>query len=566
MKNFTIKNAQGITVEFWLRQTGLQDNSSPILTINSENATVYKVQEGANFFSFYHYTHYGDADITLSYDSSITQISLCYYYDKYTVYQTGVTYLIDSNGLKCYSKKDLSSWYAKESFRPQLHFSPFKSWMNDPNGLCKIGDFYHLFYQFHPNSTEWGPMHWGHAISHDLISWTHLPVFNHPEHNLPSLGATGGAFSGTTFIDKKGQPTIFYTERLPAYDLYKDYIEIQKKATIDSNGIKAVNIQSILDQKPELVGCDFRDPKVWFDSEYNCYRMILGSVHDGHPSMLQFVSPDSENWKFKNVLYKAPDYFAQNSGRCVECPDFFALGDKWVLIFGIVGYQEPETKRHNLLYALVGTFKNNEFHPEGEIQVLDFATEYYALQTFNDGQRQLGIAWLFNWAMSKPVASVYNGEMSIPKEITININNKVAMRPVIELERYVEKCTEVQLSSEKNYLVDNGKSLRIKIQQGLHFGEALILEGNDDEWISISYRDGYVLIEDTVLNNVTYHTKVSAINDLDVIFDAGIVELFINQGETCATRRSYKLADCKKIKMDAISEKKVIIETLRTSW
>lgn len=210
MKNFTIKNAQGITVEFWLRQTGLQDNSSPILTINSENATVYKVQEGANFFSFYHYTHYGDADITLSYDSSITQISLCYYYDKYTVYQTGVTYLIDSNGLKCYSKKDLSGWYAKESFRPQLHFSPFKSWMNDPNGLCKIGDFYHLFYQFHPNSTEWGPMHWGHAISHDLISRTHLPVFNHPEHNLPSLGATGGAFSGTTFIDKKASQLFLY--------------------------------------------------------------------------------------------------------------------------------------------------------------------------------------------------------------------------------------------------------------------------------------------------------------------------------------------------------------------
>lgn len=140
------------------------------------------------------------------------------------------------------------------------------------------------------------------------------------------------------------------------------------------------------------------------------------------------------------------------------------------------------------------------------------------------------------------------------------------MRPVIELERYVEKCTEVQLSSEKSYLVDNGKSLRIKIQQGLHFGESLILEGNDDEWLSISYRDGYVHIEDTVLNNVKYKTKVSAVNNLDVIFDAGIVELFINQGETCATRRSYKLPHCKKIKMDAISEKKVIIETLRTSW
>ncbi|STV78542.1 sucrose-6-phosphate hydrolase [Klebsiella michiganensis] len=111
--------------------------------------------------------------------------------------------------------------------------------MNDPNGLCKIDDTYHMFYQFNPNSTEWGPMHWGHAISNDLISWTHLPVFNHPEHPLASLGATGGAFSGTTFINNEGEAEIFYTERLPAYDLYKDYIEVQKKAAIDRYGIKS---------------------------------------------------------------------------------------------------------------------------------------------------------------------------------------------------------------------------------------------------------------------------------------------------------------------------------------
>lgn len=130
------------------------------------------------------------------------------------------------------------------------------------------------------------------------------------------------------------------------------------------------------------------------------------------------------------------------------------------------------------------------------------------------------------------------------------------MRPVIEIDQYVENRTVVQLSSEKSYLVDNGKSLRIKIQQGLQYGEALILESNNDRWLSISYRDGYVLIEDTVLKNVKYKTKVSAINDIDVIFDAGIVEIFISQGEICATRRSYKLSHCKKIKIDAISEKK----------
>ncbi|STR67030.1 sucrose-6-phosphate hydrolase [Klebsiella michiganensis] len=126
-------------------------------------------------------------------------------------------------------------------------------------------------------------MHWGHAISNDLISWTHLPVFNHPEHPLASLGATGGAFSGTTFINNEGEAEIFYTERLPAYDLYKDYIEVQKKAAIDRYGIKATHIQTILEKKIELVGCDIRDPKVWFDSETQCYRMILGSVYDGNP-------------------------------------------------------------------------------------------------------------------------------------------------------------------------------------------------------------------------------------------------------------------------------------------
>ncbi|MFQ9622168.1 MAG: hypothetical protein ACLR17_08155 [Enterobacteriaceae bacterium] len=86
--------------------------------------------------------------------------------------------------------------------------------------------------------------------------------------------------------------------------------------------------------------------------------------------------------------------FAENKGRCVECPDFFQLGAKWVLTIGIVGYQEPEIKRHNL-HAIIGTFDNGVFTAESEMQVLDFATEYYALQTFKAGQ----VGTAINWAM-----------------------------------------------------------------------------------------------------------------------------------------------------------------------
>lgn len=157
---------------------------------------------------------------------------------------------------------------------------------------------------------------------------------------------------------------------------------------------------------------------------------------------------------------------------------FFQLGAKWVLTIGIVGYQEPETKRHNLLYAIIGTFDNGVFTAESEMQVLDFATEYYALQTFKDGQRQVGVAWLFNWAMKKPIKSSYNGEMSIPKEIFINANNKVAMRPVKELEQYVDEYCDVKLKAGEDHRINKGKSLRIRLEQGLQPNEDLILAGD----------------------------------------------------------------------------------------
>lgn len=77
--------------------------------------------------------------------------------------------------------------------------------MNDPNGLHRKGDEWHLFYQYHPHSTQWGPMHWNHAVSKDLYHWRHYPVFLQPEQNLAALGATGGAFSGSASIDMQGQ-------------------------------------------------------------------------------------------------------------------------------------------------------------------------------------------------------------------------------------------------------------------------------------------------------------------------------------------------------------------------
>ena len=94
------------------------------------------------------------------------------------------------------NKKNRSSGYYTEAHRPQFHFSPEANWMNDPNGMVYEDGEYHLFYQYYPDSNVWGPMHWGHAISEDMIYWQHLPVALYPD-------TLGYIFSGSAVADKK---------------------------------------------------------------------------------------------------------------------------------------------------------------------------------------------------------------------------------------------------------------------------------------------------------------------------------------------------------------------------
>ena len=100
-----------------------------------------------------------------------------------------LAYIICINGCKKEVKKnpmpfnETTSAYYTEDYRPQFHFSPEEKWMNDPNGLVYNDGVYHLFYQYYPDSTVWGPMHWGHAISKDMVEWKHKPVALYPDEH-----------------------------------------------------------------------------------------------------------------------------------------------------------------------------------------------------------------------------------------------------------------------------------------------------------------------------------------------------------------------------------------------
>ena len=212
--------------------------------------------------------------------------------------------------------------------KPAFHVSAPVGWINDPNGFSVFKGKVHLFYQYHPYSRDWGPMHWGHSVTEDMIRWEQLPTALAPDQEYDREGC----FSGSA-IEADGKQALIYTgvttEKLPdgkeevrqnqclAWGDGKDYVKAEKNPIVTGD---------MLPEKCSRV--DFRDPKVWEDN--GTYHMLVGCRSEEIPGqVVLFSSKDLKEWKFETIL-------AENStgeiGVMWECPDFFPLGDKHVLI------------------------------------------------------------------------------------------------------------------------------------------------------------------------------------------------------------------------------------------
>ena len=458
-------------------------------------------------------------------DDEVIEVSLAYLFEKDKVGETGVTFMEFRDGkIIDWPKTSWPDWYARDPGRPSLRFSPFKAWMNDPNGLCQINGTYHLFYQFHPNGTDWGPMHWGHAVSKDLHRWTHMPVFLHPEQIFAALQATGGAFSGSAFVDPQGELAFYYTERLPAYDLFKDYKEIQKRVAPSPDVVRPVAGDVVLERGPAGSAHDFRDPKVWFDACRGVYRMVLGAAIDGNPAVLLYGSADGNGWTFLSTLYLAPSHFRQHGARCVECPDFFFLDGHWVLVMGFVGYTDPHTGKHNLLYALTGTFADDRFLPHStDLQELDFGTDYYAMQSFSAGNRQLALAWLFNWEFRKPQGSAYSGEMSLPRVLGIADGRVLTMKP--EPGYRALRNARFDTADKRQLKPPSNDASELNLSGTLN-GVEIIAHSHAGEILAITHEDRRLVVrapEDD--GRIAYRSAPLELRNICVFFDHGVVEM-----------------------------------------
>ena len=348
-----------------------------------------------------------------------------------------------------------------DSYRPKFHFTPPFGWLNDPNGLVCINDEYHLFYQYHPFDTVWGPMHWGHAVSKDFINWIHMPVALKPDRS-------GACFSGSAVVDWKNssgffdaqntQPGVvaFYTANFQPKD-GSPWIQSQHVA-VSRDGGKSWSKEenSLVLENPGLL--DFRDPKVFRHDESDAWVMVVSEGQD----IGFYRSPDMKNWKKSSVFGALAGAHDESA---LECPDLFPLTFEnktyWVLVAGV---QHCGPNDGTGTQYFVGTFDGYQFVNVNANEVvlwLDHGRDFYAAQSWSDvaDGRRIAIAWMSNnlYADSTPT-SHWRGAMSVPRELELT-NQEDGLRLVSKLPH---QWLDAQSSDiESNILLSEGDELHL---------------------------------------------------------------------------------------------------------
>jgi fructan beta-fructosidase len=336
----------------------------------------------------------------------------------------------------------------REKHRLQGHFSPPSNWMNDPNGMVFYDGEYHLFYQHYPDSNVWGPMHWGHAISKDLVKWENHPIALYPD----SLGMI---FSGSAVVDSANTSGLGTKENPPLVAMYTYHsAEKEKAGRIDyqTQGIAFSTDKgrtwTKYDGNPVIKNPgirDFRDPKVIWHKETKQWVVAL-AVQDH----IQFwSSPDLKNWKKLSEFGK--DYGAH--GGVWECPDLFQLTaeedgkSKWILFVSI---NPGGPNGGSATQYFPGEFNGRNFTTDVDksaSQWIDYGPDNYAGVTFFNAPqgRRIFIGWMSNWDYANVVPTVeWRSAATTPRDLSLaKINNKYFVKSAVSPE-YLKSAGEPQ--------------------------------------------------------------------------------------------------------------------------
>ncbi|HEX5153328.1 MAG TPA: glycoside hydrolase family 32 protein [Parafilimonas sp.] len=333
----------------------------------------------------------------------------------------------------------------KEKYRPLMHFSPKQHWMNDPNGLVYFNNIYHLFFQYYPNASVWGPMHWGHAISEDLVHWKQLPIAIYPDK-------LGYIFSGSVVVDSNntsgfgiyGKPAlvaIFTQHDTAGEHAHTNTFQNQSIAYSNDGGLSWTKYKNNPVVK-NLGSADFRDPKVMWYKPGNKWIMTL-AVKD-HVEF--YSSPDLKNWRKEGEFGKD----VGGHGGVWECPDLFAFDydgkQVWALLVSI---NPGGPNGGSATQYFIGDFNGNTFTPySNNIKWIDYGPDNYAGVTFsNTGERKIFLGWMSNWNYAQLVPTeTWRSAMTVPRNLNLmQVGDEfyITSNPVVELNRIAGKQTAI---------------------------------------------------------------------------------------------------------------------------
>ncbi|KRM78646.1 hypothetical protein FC84_GL000381 [Lapidilactobacillus dextrinicus DSM 20335] len=431
-----------------------------------------------------------------------------------------------------------------DRYRLNYHVMAPSGWINDPNGFSFFKGYYHIFYQYHPESAVWGPMHWGHARSKDLVHWENLPIALFPGDEEDQ----DGCFSGSAIV-KDDRLYLMYTgHNLHDKNNPDDYWQNQNIAVSD-DGIHFTKCQDnpVIAEPPTDNAADFRDPKVRFEN--GKWLVVIGSKdQQGLGRVLQYQSTDLKNWTYVGPLATAES--ADTQGFVWECPDLFKLAGQDILIMSPQGIKPQELKYRNLFQTiyLLGTVDSAtqqlNYH---EFRELDHGHDFYAPQSMlaPDGRRIL-FGWMDMWESDMPEqADGWAGALTFPRELHLN-GDKLCMTPVQEIAQLREHLLVDEADLQAKYcFATPTKSVEYLGEFDTTAAVEVKVTDTDDQ-VLVGLRfdpEKQKLILEKYNDDLPREVAVTKIDDIHLLLDKSSVELFVNNGEVCFSERIYDEKD-----------------------
>lgn len=469
----------------------------------------------------------------------------------------------------------------KEPYRPQFHFTPPAKWMNDPNGLVYLNGKYHLFYQYFPDATVWGPMHWGHAVSTDLLHWKQLPIALYPDQ-------LGWIFSGSAVIDKDNTAGFGKNAMIAIFTYHNDEIWKAGKKNTESQGI-AYSLDEgktwtkyqgnpVLNNSGEQ---DFRDPKVFWHQETAKWIMAL-AVGD---KIKLFSSKNLKEWQEESSFKPKEE---TNLGVW-ECPDLFPIkmssGEtKWVMI---VNHGDKAPNGGSGTRYFIGDFDGKTFNATQKALWLDYGTDYYAAVTFSNvpNDKKIVLGWMSNWQYATKVPTeVWRSAMTLPRELELikengefHLNQKMVTQ-FSTLTKPVFTQEKVSTPFEKKAIDLSQTEVTFNLSQPT---DAILTLGNTKgEIFTITIAGNMVVTDRSNSGKKDFHESFNAkpqvmnlgnekITTVQLVLDKSSIEILINGGKYSITNLFFPTEDYSSIQIitkDNVPLQNFNIKSVSRTW